>query len=121
MVARYAYRPISYTEIEEQMDILFKTFRESGDEIKDALEIHNRIMEIYPFSANNESLARICAYYILMKKGYPLFVPGFSTGEYCNFIQEYLHSGRSEKFYSALQRSIYNRLDFLLGFTNSQE
>ena len=111
------YRPPAPYAIGEQMELLTHTFEDAGDEITVAVEIHNRMIEVWPFEKSCEELARLCMFYSLIRDGYPVFSLNFSPVEYEECIISYLKTGNSEKLYDGVCRALYNKLEVMLRLT----
>lgn len=111
------YRPPAPYEICEQMELLTHTFEDAGDEIAGAVEIHNRMIEVWPFEKSCEELARLCMFYSLIRDGYPVFSLNFSPAEYEECIISYLKTGSSEKLYDVVCRALFNKLELMLRLT----
>ena len=115
------YTPPHPSLIEEQMDILMNWFygRDTDrNPVLKATNLHNRIIEVYPYDVYSEAIARAAMYYFLMENGYPPFELIFTEQEYNAAVAEYLKRGRTEPFYSGIERSIYNKMVLLMRLTD---
>ncbi len=115
------YNPPHSYDVEKLMTFLDGPEPGESNEILLALNIHNKIIEIYPYEEGSEELARLCLYYYLMSRGYPVFVLGFSEQEYNGGIQEYLKGRDKGLLYRGVERSLFNKLDYLLRLTDTEE
>lgn len=120
----FDYNPPHWQEVRAKMEELIRWIYDAdvlleNNKILKAVIIHNKIVEIYPFEYNCESTARLVMYYALLKEGYPIFELRLSEAEYNNAIIEYLKTKKTEALYSAVERSIYNKLDVILQLTET--
>lgn len=119
----YSYNPPHFKEVDEQMEIVLAWISkdnpgETSNELLKAAFFHNRFIEIYPFDEGNEEMARICLWYYMMSKGYPIFSMNFSLEEYNAALTQYFRNEEISGFYGGLERSLYNKLDYLLNITS---
>lgn len=114
------YIPPHPSEIEEQMEILFQ-WMDSNDfdnnPILRAAYLHNKLIEIYPFETYSEAVARMAAYYELIKNGYPPIVLNLSETEYYSAIRSYLKKEEIQPMYEPLERAAYNKLEIMMQLT----
>ena len=116
------YNPPHPAEIEEQMELLMIWFHSEDldfNPVKKASILHNKIIEIYPFEACSEAVARASMYYFLMQNGYHPFEITLSEREYNLAITEYLRKENFEPFYRAIEHDLFNKLEVLIQLTGS--
>lgn len=126
VVRELSYNPPHFHEIEEQMQMLMSwtakdTAEESESELLKAAYFHNKLIEIYPFEAGNEELARIGLWYYMLLKGYPVFSFNFSRQEYISAVSGYIKNEDIRGFYGGLERSLFNKMDYMLQLTVREE
>lgn len=121
VIYELSYNPPLAQLVEEKMEEFVKKINgpmeEKSDEILKAIEIHNSIIEIWPFSGQTPELARVCLYYYLMEKGYPIFTFNFSEREYFTAIIANMVNEDLLPLYSGVERSLYNKLERILQLT----
>ena len=102
------------------MDILLQWLSTADcdhNPILKAAYLHNKLIEIYPFETNSESIARMALYYELIRNGYPPVPLNISEQEYYMALEAYLKKENIQPIYEALERSVYNKLDVMLQLT----
>jgi len=108
------------SEIEEQMGILMNWFY-SGDmesnQLHKAVCLHHRLIEIYPFEAYSEAVARAAMYYYLMTKGFPPFEIEMRDYEYNIAVIEYLKRENPQPFYAEVEKSLFSKMEVLTQLT----
>jgi Fic family protein len=115
------YNPPHPSEIEEQIYLLMSWFYSDDMESNPILKatcLHHRIIEIYPFDSYSEAVARAAMYYFLMEKGYHTFELNLSEREYNIAVMEYLKKENAEPFYSAIEYSLFNKMEVLIQLTS---
>jgi len=123
IVHEFSYNPPHFKEIEEQMQNLMSiTAREDRDDMENelmkAVRFHNRLIAIYPFENHNEELARICLWFYMKSKGYPVFFINLSEQEYNTAIAGYIKTGDFTLMYNGMERSLYNKMEHLYILTS---
>jgi len=114
------YNPPHPSEIKEQIELLMNWFYSEDAEanpILKAARLHHRIIETYPFETYSEAVARAAMYYFLMGKGYPPFEIDLNEQEYNASIIAYLQKENIELFYSAIERSLFKKMEVLMQLT----
>ncbi len=119
VIYELAYNPPSAQSVGQLMEEFSKKVNSpkeeaESNELLKAVEIHNRIIEIWPFDNQTTELARVCLYYYLMSEGYPVFTFNFSEKEYQTAIMAYMVNEDILPFYSGIERSLYNKLEQVL-------
>lgn len=119
------YIPPHYSEVAGRMsDFIQWCYKADSDPdinpLLKAADIHNRIIEIYPFEYGVEATARVLMYYSLMRKGYPVFELRANEQEYNSAVIEYLKHKKIEPFYRLLERNLFNKLDTMLQITEPE-
>ena len=72
--------------------------------------IHNKLIEIYPFSEYSGELAVFAMNYYLMENGLaPIHMP-LSREDYFNIVGDCLKGQRQEEFYHFLCRAVYDKM-----------
>ena len=120
VLLEYGYNPVTPDEIPKAMaDMIFFSGREHtpSELFLKAAQIHNRIIEIYPYKTGNECLARAAMYYLLAAEGYPMAAISMSEQEYNNGIITYLKKGESGILCQALTEAVYRRLELMIQIT----
>ena len=75
-----------------------------------AMYIHNKLIEIYPFSQYSGELAVFAMNYYLMENGLaPINMP-ISREDYFNIVGDCLKGHRQEEFYNFLCRAVYDKM-----------
>lgn len=114
------YNPPHPDDIEEQMNLVIDWYnRDRCDEnpILRAVLIHNKIIEVYPFEVMTENVARMAMNYTLIRNGYPPVGIHMKEPEYNDAISDYIRYEKIQPLYSAVERSIYNKLEAMLQLT----
>ncbi len=117
------YIPPHPSEIEEQMDILLQWMNTNdfqSNPILRAAYLHNKLVEIYPYEAYSEAVARMAMYYELIKNGFPPILLGLSESEYYAAIRSYLKKEEIQPLYEPLERGVYNKLEIMMQLTADQ-
>ena len=129
---QWDYLPPHFTELEEQMTLLYSQVDDwkDGAELSDgsrsnpllqACCLHMRLLEVYPFGEETEDLARFALLYEMTRAGFPVTVISMSEQEYNICIMEYLKTGDIRPFYRAMERAVYNKLEVILQITAEDE
>lgn len=114
------YVPPHFKEIEEQMELLFQWYHggaQTTDPIEKAALLHNKLVEIYPFEAGSEAIARLAAQYHLMAAGFPPVFWNCSETEYYDAIRAYLKTEDTGPVYEMLVRGVYNKMEVMMQLT----
>lgn len=114
------YIPPHPSEIEEQMDILFQwmdTNDFQSNPILRAAYLHNKLVEVYPYEACSEAVARMAMYYELIRNGFPPVNLNLNESEYYSAIRSYLKKEEIQPLYEALERGVYNKLEIMMQLT----
>lgn len=118
------YRPVCAESIRNHMINLFRWLAlEEGRINPDlnpmlrAVTLHNKMIEIYPFSEYSPAMARAAMLYELMAAGLPPIRIAMSEQEYNCAIVLYLKKGDSEPFYDAVEEGVFNQLDIMVQLT----
>ena len=125
VIHELSYMPPLPQEIPEQLEILMKWIsvdkeEEKGSELLKAAHFHNRLVEVFPFDAGNRELARVALSFYMQSHGYPVFPFNFSESEYNEAIALYIKKEDIGPFYSGLERSLYNKLDWMVQMTEKE-
>jgi hypothetical protein len=110
----YDYTPPFHDEIESRLTKLFTqtTVAEVGV-IKNAANIHDGIIGIYPYEKGSDMLARAALQYILFSHGLPIIRLNLSEHNYNTLIADTLNKG-GEGIHPYIVSGIENKLDSLL-------
>lgn len=114
------YIPPHFNDIDEQMELMIrwlKTENLDSNPIMQAAQLHNKLMEIYPFEHHSGSMARMVMQYELVRNGFPPVLLQMSEQEYNVAIIKYLKTEDAMPLYESLLRSVYNKLEVLLQLT----
>lgn len=115
MVEELHYVPIHPSKIQREIQVLFQGMqRQKGTVLAKAALLHNQLISIYPFKANNLLAARIAMNYFLMENGYPPVGLGYSREEYFDAVGRYLRQRDLLPFYNGLERAMYNKMEVLM-------
>ena len=120
MLLALGYNPPYSREVEGQMRLLFTWLYSDPYEtnpLMKAAQLHNRIIEIYPFEENSEEMARFILYYFLLRQGFPPFSLGISEQEYNEMMINYLKNEDSRPFYQVVERAVFNKMEVLMQLT----
>ena len=93
---------------------------EGENPLEKAAVLHNRILEIYPFSDRNELLALAVLYYIAAEAGYPLAALALTADQYTELFVHYRKTRDSRGMADALGRAVLNRMDFMMQLTGHE-
>ncbi|MEG2198661.1 MAG: Fic family protein [Anaerovorax sp.] len=120
----FNYNPPHPYDIEEQMELVIDWYnKDRCDEnpILKAVILHNKIIEVYPFEILSETVARMAMNYTLIRNGYPSVGIQMKETDYNNAIAAYIKNEEIQPLYSAIERSIYNKLEVMLQITGTNE
>ena len=111
----YSYNdvPTHALDIEEKLDDALRrvySLEAGNNVILKAMYIHNKLIEIYPFSQYSGELAVFAMNYYLMENGLaPINMP-ISREDYFNIVGDCLKGHREEEFYNFLCRAVYDKM-----------
>ncbi len=114
------YIPPHFNDIDEQMELMIKwlnTENLDSNPVMKAAQLHNKLMEIYPFEHYSGSMARMVLQYELIRNGFPPVLLQMSEQEYNMAIIKYLKTEDTMPLYDSLLRSVFNKLEVLLQLT----
>ncbi|MGN0714303.1 MAG: Fic family protein [Anaerovoracaceae bacterium] len=120
VLLEYGASPLLPGEIPGEMAGLvnFARKREEGENLfLKAARLHNRCMEIYPYSEKTPELARAILYYTLVRNGLPMAALELSEEEYNQEIAAYLAGGGSQPLADHLMHAVRNRLELMVQLT----
>ena len=120
VLLEYGASPLLPGEIPGEMAGLvdFARKREEGENpFQKAARLHNRCMEIYPYSEKTPELARAILYYTLVQNGLPMAALELSEEEYNQEIASYLAGGGSQALANHLMQAVRNRLELMIQLT----
>ena len=113
VVYSFNHVPTHSLDIEEKLDdALHRVYSyEAGNNvILKAMYIHNKMIEIYPFSEYSGELAIFAMNYYLMENGLtPISMP-IDRDDYFTIVGECLKGHRQEEFYNFLCRAVYDKM-----------
>ena len=108
VVYSYNHVPTHALDIEEKLDDALRrvySLEAGNNVILKAMYIHNKLIEIYPFSQYSGELAVFAMNYYLMENGLaPINMP-ISREDYFNIVGH-----RQEEFYNFLCRAVYDKM-----------
>ena len=113
VVYSYNHVPTHALDIEEKLDDALRrvySLEAGNNVILKAMYIHNKLIEIYPFSQYSGELAVFAMNYYLMENGLaPINMP-ISREDYFNIVGDCLKGHRQEEFYNFLCRAVYDKM-----------
>ena len=113
VVYSFNHVPTYSLDVEEKLDEPLRRVYspEAGNNvILKAMYIHNKLIEIYPFSEYSGELAVFAMNYYLMENGLaPIHMP-LSREDYFNIVGDCLKGQRQEEFYHFLCRAVYDKM-----------
>jgi hypothetical protein len=115
------YIPPHFNDIDEQMEILIQWLKAEDLEanpIMKAAQLHNKMIEIYPFEDHTRSMARVVMQYELIRSGFPPILLQMSEQEDNLAIMNYLKTEDTTPLYDTLLRGVFNKLEVLLQLTS---
>jgi hypothetical protein len=111
------YTPPHCADIPERLDQLFRDLFAhdfGGDYIRRAVEMHDGIIAVYPFSERTEALARAALQYELLRNGMPIIPFGLTEQAYNEMTAAGVKNGAHDELYAAVLRAADKKLDLLL-------
>lgn len=120
VLLEYGASPLLPGEIPGEMAGLvdFAGRKETGENsFQKAARLHNRCIEIYPYSEKTPELARAILYYTLVRNGLPMAALELSEEEYNREIGAYLAGGGSQSLEDHLMRAVHSRLELMIQLT----
>lgn len=114
------YTPPHFFEIEEQIQVLFQWLYSEERErnpIINAAQLHNRIIEIWPFENDSPAIGRIAAQYYLVRHDFPIISWDVGVKQYYNAVNQYIQREDFRPIYDILESGIYNKQELLLQLT----
>lgn len=115
------YNPPHFKEINQQMEMLYAWLHakeQNCNPIERAAHLHNRIIEIYPYAAECEAMARMAAQYHLMSNGLPPILWNVGEDEYYDAIYSYLRKDEISPVYNIIERGVFNKLEVMMQLTH---
>lgn len=113
VVYSYNHVPTHALDIEEKLDDALRrvySLEAGNNVILKPMYIHNKLIEIYPFSQYSGELAVFAMNYYLMENGLaPINMP-ISREDYFNIVGDCLKGHRQEEFYNFLCRAVYDKM-----------
>ncbi len=113
VVYSFNHVPTHALDIEEKLDDALRRVysAEAGNNvILKAMYVHNKLIEIYPFSEYSGELAVFAMNYYLMENGLtPINMP-ISRDDYLTIVGDCLKGHRQEEFYNFLCRAVYDKM-----------
>lgn len=114
VVYMFNHVPVYSVDIEDKLDEAMRRVyspEAGGNVILKAMYIHNKIIDIYPFSEYSPEIAVFALNYYLMENGFaPISMP-ISKSYYCELVGECLKGNRQEEFYEFLCRAVYDKME----------
>lgn len=114
VVYLFNHVPVYSVDIEEKLDDAMRRVYspEAGNNVVlKAMYIHNKIIDIYPFSEFSPEIAVFALNYYLMENGFtPVSMP-ISREKYCELVGECLKGNRQEEFYNFLYRAVFDKME----------
>ena len=93
---------------------------EGENSLEKAALIHNRILEIYPFSDRNELLSLAALYYMTAEAGYPLAALKLTEEAYTDLFLHYTKNRDCRAMAQALGEAVLARMDFMMQLTGHE-
>ena len=129
---QWDYLPPHFTELDEQMMLLYSQVEEWHDgallsdgtrsnPLYQACYLHMRLLEVYPFGEETSDLAHFAMLYNMMCAGLPVAVISMSEQEYNHCVMDFLRTGDIRPFYRSMERAVYNKLEVILQITAEDE
>lgn len=113
VVYAFNHVPTHSLDIEEKLDdALHRVYspKAGNNVILKAMYIHNKIIEIYPFSEYSGELAIFSMNYYLMENGFtPINMP-IQREDYFSIVSDCLKGQRQEEFYNFLCGAVYDKM-----------
>lgn len=113
VVYAFNHVPTYSLDIEKKLDDTLRRVysAEAGTNvILKAMYIHNKLIEIYPFSEYSGELAIFSMNYYLMENGLtPINMP-ITRDNYFDIVSDCLKGHRQEEFYNFLCRAVYDKM-----------
>ena len=114
VVYTFNHVPAHALDIEEKLDdAMRRVYRpEAGNNVVlKAMYIHNKLIDIYPFSDFNAEIAVFALNYYLMENGFtPINMP-VKRDQYCTMVADCLKGKNQEVFYNFLVRAVYDKME----------
>ena len=117
------YSQINGSDVTEAVNevLRFAAKKTEGENpLEKAAVIHNRILEIYPFSERNELLALAALYYVTAEAGYPLAALKLSEEAYTDLFLYYSRTRDCRGMAQALGEAVLARMDFMMQLTGHE-
>lgn len=110
--------PSHFRQIPEELDGILRTaarIKDPKDPMDKASFVHLEIDRLYPYGEDTAAVSGAALMYLIMQLGLPL--PELSVGdiEYNKMVAKYAEDLDREAFCDMLSRSVFNRLDAVLG------
>ncbi len=121
IVVELSYNPMLPEEIPQAMDELVRfagRYEDFEEPFAKAAQIHNRLLEIYPYKEGNALLARCAMYEELVRQGFPLAPIAATEQEYNDWLIHYLRQHDSQPLRQALLEAVYRKLELILQLTS---
>ncbi len=113
VVYAFNHVPTHSLDIEEKLDDALRRVyspKAGNNVVLKAMYVHNKLIEIYPFSEFSGELAVFAMNYYLMENGLaPINMP-MSQEDYFDIVGDCLKGRRQEEFYDFLCRAIYDKM-----------
>ncbi len=116
--------PVNATEIEQQIEEMFRKVYsdDTGDNvILNAMFIHNKIIEIWPFEEFSGELAVFAMNYYFMEKGLMPIIFDMEQQDYLDLVSACLKGRRREELYKyiygAVKDKMKNTIEICKGYT----
>ena len=110
--------PVHFRELRDELSAVLRTAAQAKD-MEDPLDAaayaHLEIDRLYPYGEDTVAVSFAALVYMLLKLGLP--VPELSVGdiEYNKMIAKYAEDRSRSDFKGMLERSVFNRVDAVLG------
>ena len=114
------YNPLIGTDIPEAMTdvVRYAVRKEDGENpFEKAAKVHHRMIEIYPFQDENETLALAVLYYILAEAGFPMAMISLTAEEYRHMVKSCLDGGSSAPLARLLESAVLHRFEVMMELT----
>lgn len=114
MVYSFNHVPAHNLDIEDKLDDAMRrvySVQAGNNVILKAMYIHNKIIDIYPFSEYSGEIAVFAMNYFLMENGLtPIGMP-IKRQDYLDLVSDCLKGRRQEDFYNFLCKAVYEKME----------
>ena len=114
VVYSFNHVPAHNLDIEDKLDDAMRrvySVQAGNNVILKAMYIHNKIIDIYPFSEYSGEIAVFAMNYFLMENGLtPIGMP-IKRQDYLDLVSDCLKGRRQEDFYNFLCKAVYEKME----------